>query len=117
MGIQRKKKISRPSSTNIPLLTSYVKRIKQEEEQKKLRSEYNIEQQDLLIVEKKNVIAQILRAIFQAFFSVLRVSATILIILLSTIGLASIIYPNIRAEIVITIASIIQEIRTYLNIH
>ncbi|MCL1829874.1 MAG: hypothetical protein FWG21_00420 [Oscillospiraceae bacterium] len=116
MGIYATKNKSPRSEFQIPLLRSYTKKQQQAKQQEELRAEYNISRQNLLIVEKKNAIAQILRTMFHALFTVTRVIINVLLIALATIGLAGIIYPNTRAELMKTGYAILHEVLGYFNL-
>ncbi len=86
------------------------------QEQKRLKSKYGIQNPDVIVVEKKNVLSQSLRILLNAFFLLLRILAILLILLLALIGLAGLIYPNIRSEYLVTWNRIAFELSTYLNI-
>lgn len=99
-----------------PLLKSFKREEQQKEIQKSLRAEYNIEDKNILIVEKRNTAAQILRAVFNTIFTIARIVIGIILISLATIGLASIIYPNIRKELISNGYEILQEIKGYFSV-
>ena len=114
--MRKKEKEFPHSEFYIPLLRSYERKEEEAKKQIALRSVYDIKDNDTLVIEKKNPVAQILRVVFQAIFTMLRVTATILLILFATIGLASLLYPNIRHEVFLTAIEILHEIKLYLNI-
>ena len=117
MVFQRKGEGRNPSDTStVKLLRSYKEKEQQVTQQKALKAQYDIEDEDVLVVEKKNAIAQILRAIFHAVFTILRIIANILLVILAVIGLAAIIYPNIRVEVINTAKIIVDEVVLYLNV-
>ena len=86
------------------------------QEQKRLKSKYGIQNPDVIVVEKKNVLSQSLRILLNAFFLLLRILAILLILLLALIGLAGLIYPNIRSEYLVVWNRIALELSIYLDI-
>jgi hypothetical protein len=99
-----------------PLLKTIETEQKQAEEQAELKEAYGIKKQDVVVVEKKNAAAQVLRAFGKIAGSVLRKLAAIILILLAIIGLASLVYPNIRAELLYTFNQLIGELKGYINL-
>lgn len=89
------------------------KRYDQKIEQKRLKEQYGVENQDVIVIEKKNVISQTLRVVMNAAFAALRIAAFALIALLALVGLAGLIYPNIRAEYAITYQRMFTELSGY----
>lgn len=83
--------------------------LKEERHQAQLRETYGITEK-VKVVEKKSRTAQMLRVLINAVFVVVRCAALIAIAGLAIIGLATLIYPNMRAaletwqEIVIQLA-------------
>jgi len=116
MGMLKKENDNLRSNLHIPLLRSYIKREKQAEEQKVLKEKYDIFDKDLLVVEKRNPVAQILKVVFQACFTAIRIITSVALVILATIGLTSIIYPNIREQLTITIFTIYEEVKFFLNL-
>ena len=116
MGRREKEKNSFQYEINFPLLKAFRENQKRQHEQKALRAEYDIKDEDFIVVEKKNAVAQILKTIFHALFITLNILINVLLIVLATIGLASLIYPNIRAEVLSAAKDIYVEIKGYLSI-
>lgn len=85
------------------------KGFKQKEKQDNLKSQYGIEK-DVFVIEKKSSVAQTVKAILSFSLTVLRIIATILLVLLAIIGLMAIIYPEIRQELILAIRQIISEV-------
>ena len=115
MNIRKKEKNPLSSDFKIPLLRTYIKEEQKVLEQKALKAEYNIKEEDIVVVEKKNAIAQILRTIFNTAFTITKIVLNTLLVTLATIGLASIVYPNIREELIKTALAIFLEMRGYFN--
>lgn len=80
---------------------SIVGNIKQEKvfwrEQELLQEKYDIEDKDVVIVEKSNIYKFTIRMIA----TLIRVTATIVILILAAIGLLALIYPVPRLDILI----------------
>ena len=78
---------------------SIVENIKQEQvfqrEQDALQEKYNIENKNVVIVEKSNIYKYTIRMIA----TLTRVLATIIILVLASIGLVALIYPAPRSDI------------------
>lgn len=93
--------------------TFLKERYNKTKEQQRLKEEYGIEDASVVVVEKDNAISQTLRVFFNAVFFLLRTIALILLALLALIGLAGLIYPNIRAEYLVTWHKILTELSSY----
>ena len=117
MSLIKKEHFTRHSELQIPLLKSFKADELQEKEQKHLRAEYDIESKEIVIVEKKNAVAQIVRTIFQALFTALRIISSILLVVLATIGLTCLIYPSLRKELISTVLAILGEVKGYLPVY
>lgn len=76
-----------------------VQDIKQEKEdaikQESLRKQHGIQDKDIIIVEKNNIV----KFTVQQIIAFIKFIATILILALACIGVLSLIYPNIRNEL------------------
>lgn len=73
---------------------------KEKRRQQQLKAQYGIDRPDVVVVERKNVFVITLRVILHAAYIALRICASCAVAVLAIIGLASLIYPNIRAELV-----------------
>lgn len=91
------------------LVSKIVEEKKFFEEQEKLKEKHGIADEDVVIVEKDNMIKFFVRVIGK----VLRMVATISILILAVIGLFTLFYPEIR-EPFIGILSVI--LKQYFNI-
>lgn len=92
-----------------------VKGIKEEQEQERkqarLRSKHHIEADNVLVVEKANL----LKFIVRTFGRVIQAGATIAIFALAVIGLLALVYPEVRAELLQVLQQITSEIIQYIK--
>ncbi len=87
--------------------------LKEKEEQQKqedLRKKYKVDNKEVMIVEKNNMIKFFLRV----FYGTIRIAATIIILLLAAIGLLSLLYPEIRTEFLVVIKEILSQLKIML---
>lgn len=70
-----------------------------QKEQDALKKKYDLET-DAIIIEKKNLIAQILRVILRAVGTIFRIAVSAVIVVLAVMGLCVFIYPALRTEFV-----------------
>ena len=98
------------SSGKKPILMAAIK---EEQKQVQLKEAYGITE-DVKVVEKKSTVAQVLRVIVSALFHIVRCVATVAIILLAIIGVATLIYPNMRAAGLATWLEIQAQFSEYL---
>lgn len=77
-----------------------------------LKKEYNIEK-DVVVVEKRSTAAQLLRVCLKTFYKALNIFVNIAILLLAAIGLAALIYPEIRTEFFNVLNKAVVEIKSY----
>lgn len=87
--------------------------LKEERHQAQLRETYGITEK-VKVVEKKSRTAQMLRVLINAVFVVVRCAALIAIAGLAIIGLATLIYPNMRAAGLETWLQIETQLAEYL---
>ena len=87
--------------------------LKEERHQAQLRETYGITEK-VKVVEKKSRTAQMLRVLINAVFVVVRCAALIAIAGLAIIGLATLIYPNMRAAGLETWLQIQAQLAQYL---
>lgn len=83
---------------------------KQEEEQKKLHKKHNIENEDVVVVEKSNM----LKFSVNTVSSIIRTLSAILLIILATIGLISLVYPATRKQLIMIAQQVIEQLHNYL---
>ena len=82
--------------------------------QQQLKAQYGIDRPDVVVVERKNVFVITLRVILHAAYIALRICASCAVAVLAIIGLASLIYPNIRAELVNSLGQVMDELQAFL---
>lgn len=92
-----------------------VKGIKEEQEQKqkqaKLRSKHHIEADNVMVVEKANLLKFLVRTLGK----MIQVVATVIIFSLAVIGLLALVYPEVREEILQVLQRIINELIHYIK--
>lgn len=81
-------------------------------EQERLHKKYHLQDPDIRVVEKDNMIKFLIRnaAIL------IRLALTVLLFLLACIGIICIVYPNIRMELIIVLMQILSEVQKMLQI-
>ncbi|MCM1244595.1 MAG: hypothetical protein NC293_03015 [Roseburia sp.] len=91
-----------------------VKQIRAENEMQKeqllLKEKYGVDQEDVVIVEKSNLVKFLIRTLAR----VIRIAANILIFFLSVAGLAALIYPASRMELFRQTYNMYQELVRFL---
>lgn len=94
---------------------SLVSQIKDQQEfekqQNELKRKHRIEEKNVIVVEKSNMTKFLIRTIG----NVVRISTTILILLLASIGLTTLLYPQIRNELLIIINQIINQLVSFFQ--
>ena len=92
---------------------SLVSQIKEQQEfekqQKELKRKHRIDEKNVIVVEKSNMTKFLIRTIG----NVVRISATILILILASIGLTTLLYPQIRNELLIILRQIIEQLVSF----
>lgn len=92
---------------------SLVSQIKEQQEfekqQKELKRKHRIDEKNVIVVEKSNMTKFLIRTIG----NVVRISATILILILASIGLTTLLYPQIRNELLIIFHQIIEQLVSF----
>lgn len=92
---------------------SLVSQIKEQQEfekqQNELKRKHRIEEKNVIVVEKSNMTKFLIRTIG----NVVRISATILILVLASIGLTTLLYPQIRNELLIILRQIINQLVSF----
>ncbi len=80
-----------------------------EEKQNDLKEKYNINAQDVIIVEKNNVVKFFVKVVI----SFIKTVATISILVLAAIGLLTVVYPEVRNPFVELLVSFREQIVSY----
>lgn len=89
---------------------------REQQEQENLKEQYGIEEKEVVVVERKSRVVQIWRVTLRYFVLLLKVLASVLVAVLAVIGLATLIYPGIRAEFFATANQVIVELRAYTGL-
>lgn len=91
-------------------------RIKEEEafknDQKRLKEKHKIDQDNIVVVEKANIY----KFTIKTFIGLVRLLATIIILALAVIGLATLVYPEIRNEFLIILQDVLLQIKNSFGI-
>lgn len=91
--------------------TSLVSQVKAQEateqEQKVLHKKHNIEDENVIVVEKSNMT----KFLISTIGGVIRTFATIVLLILAVIGLTAIIYPEPRADMIDILFDLIKQIK------
>ena len=77
------------------------------EEQEILKKKHNIQDEDVVVVEKSNMV----KFTVNTFIRLVKLIATIMIIILATLGAMSLIYPEPRADMVEIVYNIFTSVR------
>ena len=92
---------------------SLVSQIKEQQEfekqQNELKRKHKIEEKNIIVVEKSNMTKFLIRTIG----NIVRISATILILVFASIGLTTLLYPQIRNELLIILRQIINQLVSF----
>ena len=80
-----------------------------EEKQNDLKEKYNIDAQDVIIVEKNHVV----KFFVKVMISFIKTVATISILVLAAIGLLTVVYPEVRNPFVELLVSFREQIVSY----
>jgi len=91
-------------------ITGVKKEKEIQKEQELLHKKHRVADTNVVIVEKTNAWMWIINKAI-AFIKLL---ATMMLLVLAGIGLFSIVYPNVRAEFIITAGEILTQIKQYL---
>ena len=80
---------------------------KQERKQQKLRDKHAIEDENVIVVEKNNMIKFSIRSIA----TLTRLIATGILLCLATIGLMSLVYPETRNQLIVIAKQIMNQLK------
>lgn len=92
-------------------LAAYEDQQEKEKEQQKLHTKHKIEDENVVIVEKNNLISFSVKSI-AAF---VHMAAGIVILILAAIGLLCLVYPDTRKEFMEIMNQIMLQVRQYFN--
>lgn len=85
---------------------------KREEEQRRLHEIHGIQDENLIVVEKNNMLKFLIRTAGR----IVRFVATAAIFVLAAVGLMSLIYPEIRRELILVLISILGDTRNMIGV-
>lgn len=88
------------------------KELEREEEQKRLHEKHNIADENMLIVEKDNTFKFTVRMAGR----LIRFVATVIVLVLATLGIISLLYPEVRMELFRVLMSIYDQARNMAGI-
>ena len=92
-------------------LVNHIRTEKQEiQEQTKLKDKYHVTDKDVIVVEKTGLVKFLIRTLTGG----IKVLATAVFFLLSIIGLAALIYPGARQELIRQGLQVYGELKTFL---
>ena len=74
--------------------------LKDKKKEEKLKKKFNLKENEQIVIENKNTLVQILKAVVEIFFKISKVLFIILITILSTIGLTVILNEVTRTEFI-----------------
>lgn len=90
---------------------TFVKEIRAEQErqreQERLRSKHHVDEKNILVVEKSNMVKFLIRTTGR----IIRILATMTIFVLATIGLLALVYPEVRTELIHILGQIMADIQ------
>lgn len=92
---------------------SLVSQIKEKQEfdkqQNELKRKHGIEEKNVIVVEKSNMTKFLIRTIG----NLIRISATIIILILASVGLTTLLYPHIRNEFLTILYQIMNQMISF----
>lgn len=74
--------------------------LKDKKKEEKLKKKFNLKESEQIVIENKNTLVQILKAVVEIFFKISKVLFIVLITILSTIGLTVILNEVTRTEFI-----------------
>lgn len=96
---------------NKQLVNEIKKEKEQESEQLKLREKYEVPE-DVVIVEKDNMVKFSIRTIA----ALIKIVIGIVIFLLTVVGIVSLIFPETRNELIFQLNNTLDQLKNFLNI-
>ena len=88
---------------------------KTDQQQQELRQTYGIQDNKTIVVERKNILTNTLRVVLKASGGIARFTAAAVLAALALIGLATLVYPNTRAELLVNIGQAFEQLHQYLT--
>jgi hypothetical protein len=90
---------------------AYEEEIEQQKEQQRLHSKHDIEDENVIVVEKSNMIKFSVKSIC----AIIHVGATIVLLTLAAVGLLCIIYPETRGPLQDVVIQIVNQLTQYFK--
>ena len=84
------------------LVAEIKEEIQFEENQKNLKEKHHIEYPNVVVIEKNNFI----KFFIQTGARILRMTATIVLLFLSVIGLVTLVYPSLRSDLLLIVKDV-----------
>lgn len=84
------------------LVAEIKEEIQFEENQKNLKEKYHIEDPNVVVIEKNNFI----KFFIQTGARILRMTATIVLLFFSVIGLVTLVYPSLRSDLLLIVKDV-----------
>ena len=85
---------------------------KREEEQRRVHEIHGIQDENLIVVEKNNMLKFLIRTTGR----IVRFAAAATVFVLAAVGLLALIYPEIREELLLVLGTILGDARTMIGI-
>jgi|GEM_PF-798680 len=91
-------------------ITGVKKEKETQKEQELLHKKHHVVDADIVVVEKSNA----WKWIINKMIAFIKLISTMLLLVLAAIGLFCLLYPNIRAEFIITAGQILAQVKQYI---
>lgn len=85
---------------------------KREEEQRRLHEIHGIQDENLIVVEKNNMLKFLVRTAGH----IVRLVATAAIFILAAVGLLALIYPEVRGELLLVLGTIFEDAKNMIGV-
>lgn len=85
---------------------------KREEEQRRLHEIHGIQDENLIVVEKNNMLKFLIRTVGR----IIRYVATAVVFVLAAVGLLALIYPEVRGALFLVLSTILEDAGTMIGI-
>lgn len=85
---------------------------KREEEQRRLHEIHGIQDENLIVVEKNNMLKFLIRTVGR----IVRFVATAAIFVLAAVGMLALIYPEVRGELFLVLGTIFEDAKNMIGV-
>lgn len=92
------------------LLKEILKEQKEEEYQRELKEKHNIKKDNVVIVEKNNMV----KFLIMISLKIIKSMSTVLLLILAALGLLSLLYPEIREPLIVVLTNLWEELMSLL---